>query len=395
MDTLRMKTKGIVAGATLLVAAGLAWAGPPKADEAAKAPPPKVDGQGQAVPKVRPKVEVVFVIDTTGSMGGLIAGAKEKVWSIAKHIVSGKPTPDVAIGLVAYRDIGDEYVTKKYALTGDLDAVFEHLMAFRADGGGDTPEHVSKGLYDAVYNMQWSESSMKMIFLVGDAPPHTDYHDGFDYEKIMKEASRREIRVHAIRCGNDGQTAMYWREIAKLGHGTYASIAGNGGVVAMATPMDRELADLGRKLNDTAIVYGDEDTRGRVAAKAGAAAAAPASIAADRGAYYATSGKGIDETDVLEQAATGGGEGVLKMEPKSLPAPMREMKPEEKKAYVVKKKAEREEIVKEINATSARRDAYIHEKQAKDRAIDKKADAFDDAVTNAVNAQAKDYGLSY
>jgi hypothetical protein len=51
----------------------------------------------------------------------------------------------VKIGLVAYRDRGDAYVTKKHGLTGDLDAVFENLNAFRADGGGDTPEHVAKG----------------------------------------------------------------------------------------------------------------------------------------------------------------------------------------------------------------------------------------------------------
>ena len=53
------------------------------------------------------KLDLAFVIDTTGSMSGLIQGAKDKVWSIAKHIVSGKPTPDVSIGLVAYRDLGD------------------------------------------------------------------------------------------------------------------------------------------------------------------------------------------------------------------------------------------------------------------------------------------------
>ena len=96
---------------------------------------------------------MVFVLDTTGSMSGLIQGAKDKIWSIANHIVSGKPTPDVKIGLVAYRDRGDAYVTKKHGLTGDLDAVFENLNAFRADGGGDTPEHVAKGLSDAIYGM--------------------------------------------------------------------------------------------------------------------------------------------------------------------------------------------------------------------------------------------------
>lgn len=37
----------------------------------------------------RPAVEVVFVLDTTGSMGGLIAAAKEKIWSIANTLATG------------------------------------------------------------------------------------------------------------------------------------------------------------------------------------------------------------------------------------------------------------------------------------------------------------------
>ncbi len=84
----RVKTRGILAGATLIVAAGLAWAAPPRPEK-----PAQREEQAQAPKGVHPKVEVVFVLDTTGSMGGLIQGAKEKVWSIAKHIASGKPTP--------------------------------------------------------------------------------------------------------------------------------------------------------------------------------------------------------------------------------------------------------------------------------------------------------------
>src|SRR5215213_11593381 len=69
----------------------------------------------------KPKVEVVFCLDTTGSMGGLIEGAKQKIWSISNQIVSGRPTPDLKVGLLAFRDRGDAYVTKFTALTDDLD----------------------------------------------------------------------------------------------------------------------------------------------------------------------------------------------------------------------------------------------------------------------------------
>ena len=45
--------------------------------------------------EARPKVEVVFCLDTTGSMGGLIDAAKQKIWAISNQIASGKPTPRV------------------------------------------------------------------------------------------------------------------------------------------------------------------------------------------------------------------------------------------------------------------------------------------------------------
>src|SRR4026208_1385681 len=78
------------------------------------------------------QIDVVFAVDTTGSMGGLIDGAKRTVWSIATHIRKTDEQADVRIGLVAYRDLGDDYVTRDFALTGDLDAVFTELSGHRA-----------------------------------------------------------------------------------------------------------------------------------------------------------------------------------------------------------------------------------------------------------------------
>ncbi|MCX7065260.1 MAG: VWA domain-containing protein, partial [Proteobacteria bacterium] len=84
----------------------------------------------------KPKIDVVFVLDTTGSMSGLIAAAKEKIWSIATSMASAQPVPQIRIGLVAYRDRGDAYVTRVVDLSSDLDTMYATLMQFAADGGG-------------------------------------------------------------------------------------------------------------------------------------------------------------------------------------------------------------------------------------------------------------------
>src|SRR5689334_7597217 len=101
-------------------------------------------------------IEVCFVLDTTGSMGGLIDGAKRKIWSIANSIVAQDKGAHVRFALVPYRDRGDEYITKVFDLSDDLDDVFSKLQSFQAGGGGDTPESVNQALNDAVTRVAWS-----------------------------------------------------------------------------------------------------------------------------------------------------------------------------------------------------------------------------------------------
>ncbi len=79
----------------------------------------------------KPTIELVFVIDTTGSMGGLIEGAKQKVWSIVNEVMKSPSKPEVRMGLVAYRDHGDAYVTQVTPVTRDLDNVYNTLMAYQ------------------------------------------------------------------------------------------------------------------------------------------------------------------------------------------------------------------------------------------------------------------------
>ncbi len=90
-------------------------------------------GQAAAIAVTgKPVVEVGFVLDTTGSMGPLIEDAKRKIWSIATAIVDANPDAEIRMGLVAYRDIGDEYVTKKFELTTDIQDLYAHLLELRA-----------------------------------------------------------------------------------------------------------------------------------------------------------------------------------------------------------------------------------------------------------------------
>src|SRR5690349_22649734 len=95
------------------------------------------------------RLEMVFVIDTTGSMNGLLDGAKQRIWGIVNGVMREQNTR-VRIGLVAYRDRGDAYVTQVLPLTEDLDKVYMTLMDYQAAGGGDAPEDVRTALADSL-----------------------------------------------------------------------------------------------------------------------------------------------------------------------------------------------------------------------------------------------------
>ena len=79
-----------------------------------------------------PVMEMVFVLDTTGSMGGLLTGAKERIWGIINEVMQTSKLSSVKVGLVAYRDRGDQYVTQVLPLTEDLDKVYSTLMDYEA-----------------------------------------------------------------------------------------------------------------------------------------------------------------------------------------------------------------------------------------------------------------------
>ena len=170
----RIVTYVILGGGALTLLAALgaqrqsgAVAPPPRAvvAPAPRAPEPPDPLVQTPVAAARPRVELVFALDTTGSMTSLIEGAKRKIWSLASFIAQGQPTPDLRVGLIAYRDVGDAYVTKVFDLDDDLDRVYRRLRSFHADGGGDGPEHVARALHESVHKMSWSQeqSVVKVI----------------------------------------------------------------------------------------------------------------------------------------------------------------------------------------------------------------------------------------
>lgn len=348
----------------------------------------------------RPQIEVVFVLDTTGSMGGLIAAAKEKIWSIASTMASAQTAPDIKMGLVAYRDRGDAYVTQTIPLSNDLDSMYAKLMDFQAAGGGDGPESVNQALHDAVNNISWNPNpnTYKVIFLVGDAPPHMDYQDDVKYPVTVALAKQKGIIVNAIQCGQDSSTTADWQHVASLGLGDYFQVGQSGNAVAIATPYDKKLAELSNKLDKTRLFYGNAEDKAKQASKMAATdklhKEASAESQARRATFNATaSGKAnlLGENELVD-AVTSGKVRLSSLPKKSLPESLQMMSPAAQEEFVGKTKKERSELESEIKQLAEQRNDYLRQKVVAEGG---KKDSLDAKLYGAIRNQAKEKGLVY
>jgi len=341
------------------------------------------------------RLEMVFVLDTTGSMGGLIDGAKQRIWGIVNTVMQ-ESHASVRIGLVAYRDRGDDYVTKVLPLTDDLDKVYTTLMNYKAEGGGDTPEDVRTALAVGLNKAGWSPAApdlSQIMFLVGDAPPHDNYDNTVDTLTTAANAIGKGIIVNTIQCGDMLETARAWQAIAQRGDGQFFAIAANGGVQAIDTPYDGQIGDLASKLGATFVSYGfageanAEAKRAAVntqeaEAEAQVAYAAPSIAKAERGVNKVLNSKAYIG-DLLQDIENGSVK-LETMDPANLPASLQAMSPAERQQEIEKRLAERREIRSQIMSLSKQRAAFIVAEQKKTA---DSASGFDVVVSRTVQKQ--------
>jgi hypothetical protein len=339
-----------------------------------------------------PRVEVAFVLDTTGSMGDLIDGAKRKIWSIATTIVENNPEADIAMALVAYRDRGDVYVVKTEELSEDIQGIYGRLVRLEADGGDDTPESVNKALDEAINGLAWSsgDNVRRIVFLVGDAPPHMDYPQERQYPEIVQRAVDRGIIVNTVQAGDMWETTPIWKEIAQYGRGRYMAIPQDGGQVAViVTPYDDEILHLQRMLDDTVVPYGRPEKRAELSTKMKERAAAAPSVQVENSEYYA-------KRTARKEVVTGGGDliGDLankdveldKLNQAELPEPLQSKTLEEQKQWIGVIAEKRRALETRMSEAIAKRDAYVAEQRSTGVAV-APTDSFDEAVKDTLKVQ--------
>ena len=173
-------------------------------------------------------LDLVLAIDTTGSMGDELDYLQAELDSIVASLRRIRPGTDIRVGLVVYRDAGDEYVTRRFELTRDLADLRQHLGAQQASGGGDYPEAVDRAFVEAG-RFDWRGNATKVLLHVADAPPHAE-HAGAAWEQALKLRTRgvHIVPVAASGVADDAQYLM--RSMAAVTQGRYLFLTDDSGV---------------------------------------------------------------------------------------------------------------------------------------------------------------------
>ena len=354
--------------------------------------------RAQEEEKDAPLVQMAILLDTSGSMSGLIAQAKTQLWRIVNEFATAKQDgrrPEFQVALYEYGKSSipaDEgYIRMICPLTDDLDKISEELFALKTNGGSEYCGQVIKA---AVEGLKWSaaHNDYKVIFIAGNEP----FTQGsVDYRESCKAAVTRGIIVNTIHCGSyeEGVNGK-WKDGALLADGSYSHIDQNRKLVHIEAPQDAEIARLGTELNTTYVAYGAEGKEGLarqgrmdLSAEAAAPGANVQRQIAKGGQFYTNTA--WDLVDALAEETVE----LEDVKDEDLPEEMRDMSAEEREAYVAAKGKKRAGIQEQIKKLSDERKAFVVAEMKK--LADKGEDTLEAAVISSVRAQAEKRGFEF
>ena len=345
-----------------------------------------------------PKIQMAILLDTSGSMTGLIEQAKAQLWTIVNEFATTRKDgkiPDFEVALYEYGkpSLGQEtgYIRMILPLTTDLDKVSEELFALRTTGGDEFCGTVIKA---ATEQLAWSESDedLKVIFIAGNEP----FTQGdVDFRKACPAAVAKGIVVNTIFCGPYGEgVSTNWQDGALLADGKYMNIDHNAKAVHIAAPQDQEIARLGAELNKTYISYGAAgDARRETQAAQDANAASVSFGSAVQRAVSKSSAQYRNANWDLVDALKEGKVKIEELKDEDLPESMRKMSAAEREAHVQTHAKARAEIQKQIKTLNAAREKHVA--TARKELAEKGENTLDAVIIKAVRAQAVDKNFNF
>lgn len=333
-------------------------------------------------------IKVALLLDTSNSMDGLIDQAKAQLWDIVNELSYAKchdSKPNLQIALYEYgndRLNGDEgYIRQVLTFSEDLDEISKELFSLTTNGG---EEYCGQVIQTSLNQLKWGDNpdDLKLIFIAGNEP----FTQGkINYKDASTNAKEKDVTINTIFCGDYQQgISSRWKDGASLTNGDYMAINQNNATVHIASPYDDDILILNQKLNKTYVIYGhagrqkmalqaEQDTNAGLYSKANAVSRTVSKSS------HLYKNKSWDLVDAE-------GEENFKyddLEKSQLPEVLKGKSETEIKAYVAKKRKERESIQNKIQELNKKRKLYIldHKKE--------NSNGLENAMTKAIKEQAK------
>lgn len=343
------------------------------------------------------KIQVAILFDASNSMDGLLEQAKSRLWNIVNELGTLRyqgqvPTIEIALYKYGHSELSaaSNYIQQLVPLSTDLDMISKKLFEIKTNGGA---ENCGAVIGAALNELNWSTNptDLKMIYIAGNEI----FNQGsIDYKVVCKTASTRQIFINTIYCGNyDQGVRELWFDGAQIGLGDYFNIDANKAVVHIATPYDVKINAYNDSLNKTYVGYGSE---GRVRKEeqklqdVNAESLAPSAMT-ERSIAKSSANYSNATWDLVD--ADKNGTDITKLKEDQLPEELKGKTEEEKKAYIEKKKLEREKYQSEINTLAKDRQTFIDEEMKKRSALGE-VDDFGTSVNKSINTKSEAIGFS-
>jgi hypothetical protein len=350
--------------------------------------------QGQVSTK---KIKLAILLDTSGSMDGLIEQAKNQLWKIVNQLAKAKDAdgrdPEIEIALYQYGNDGisvmDGYVQQIYGFTGELDEISEKLFALRTNGGS---EYCGTAIKKSIKELNWSDSQedLQLIFIAGNE----EFNQGsVNYKTACNLANNKNVVVNTIFCGDYQRgIRLHWQNGASITNGKYMNINSDAQIVHVDSPYDIQINNLNIQLNSTYVVYGtlgSSKKRKQIKEDENAQSYGTANMttrALSKGGK-AYRNKSWDMVDAAAESSFS----MAAVPDVQLPDTMKTMSDEQKTLYVESKKSERVAIQNQIKALGKQRETFVKAERAKMNIESQ----LDDVIISAIIKQAESKRYSF
>ena len=359
--------------------------------------PPSSDEGFPILPDNRshqPVIQLAILLDTSGSMDGLIDQARNQLWQVVNEFATSRKnglTPRLEVAVYEYGNDGlpktSGYIRQVTPLTTELDQVSEALFSLTTNGGS---EYCGFAINQAVIDLKWSQSSgdIRTIFIAGNEP----FTQGpINYTHAIALARDIGITVNTIHAGGyqDGATSG-WRKAALLAGGDYMNIDHDHRIAHAIAPQDQRIGELNSALNNTYVPYGDTgiEKHHRQKLEDQKSMEISEGLMAKRAISKTSSmydNRSWDLVDAVENNAVQ----LDTLTPEVLPEEMQNLDTSERISYIKNKAAERQRIRHEITQLSQERKRWVADQQASEPDVN----TIDEAIISAVRKQghAKQY----